>query len=151
MLGTTASHKFRYWFIPYSVHIASPLTVRDLFKQRRRWLWGGFKSLKKLTRTEQTFIVARLYCGFMALPSIALSAYLAVEGALLPLPLRVVFSLGTVVFVAYYLLGAWLNTHRAKKVAQTLALFWAAAIMEAPVLLYSLLKRPQGFDVIRKE
>ncbi len=151
MFGTKASHKFRYGFIPYSIHIASPLTVKDLFKQRRRWLWGSFKSLRKLTKTEQTFILARLYCGFMALPSIALSAYIAVEGVTLPLPLRIVFSFGTVVFVAYYALGAWLNTHRAKMVVQTLALFWAAAIMEAPVLLYSLVNRPKGFDVIRKE
>ncbi len=149
--GTSASHKFRYGFIPHSIHIASPFSIRDLYRQRRRWLWGSIKSLRVLSRTEQSFIVARLYCGFMALPSIALSAYGAYAGISFPLPLRIAFSAGTVVFALYYLIGAWLNTHRLKKVAQTLALLWPAAILEAPVMLYSLLFRPRTFEVIRKE
>lgn len=151
MFGTKASHKFRYGFIPHSIHIASPFSVSDLYKQRRRWLWGSLKSLRLLSRSERSFILARLYCGFMAVPSIALSAYGAAVGASWPLPLQVAFSMGTVAFVGYYALGAWLNTHRPKRVAQTLALFWAAALMEAPVLLYSLLRKPKTFEVIRKE
>ena len=151
MFGTKASHKFKYGFIPHSIHIASPFSVRDLYKQRRRWLWGSLKSLPMLSRSERSFIAARLYCGFMAIPSIALSVYAALVGAKWPLPLQIAFSMGTVAFVGYYALGAWLNTHRAKSVAQTLVLFWAAAIMEAPVLLFSLARQPKSFEVIRKE
>ena len=151
MFGTKASHRFTYGFIPHSIHIASPFSVGDLYRQRRRWLWGSLKSLPHLSRSERSFIVARLYCGFMAVPSIVLSVYGALVGAKWPLPLQVAFSLGTVAFVGYYALGAWLNTHKPKRVAQTMVLFWAAAMIEAPVLLYSLLRRPKTFEVIRKE
>lgn len=151
MFGTKAAHRFRYGFIPHAIHVASPFTVRDLYKQRRRWLWGSLKSLPLLTRSERSFIVARLYCGFMAIPSLALSVYGAMVGARWPPALQIAFSCSTVVFVGYYVLGAWLNTHRLKGVGQTLALFWAAAMMETPVLLYSLLRRPKTFEVIRKE
>jgi cellulose synthase/poly-beta-1,6-N-acetylglucosamine synthase-like glycosyltransferase len=149
--GLEASHSFRYGFIPYNIHIASPLSVHDLYRQRRRWLWGSFKSFSTLSLQERSFVLARLYCGFMAIPSIALSAYLAYGGQRFPLPLQVLFSMGTVAFVGYYALGSWLNTHKPKKVAQTLLLFWAAAILESPVIVYSLIKRPRTFEVIRKE
>ena len=151
MFGTKASHRFTYGFIPYSVLIASPFSIGDLYKQRRRWLWGSLKSLPLLSRSEQSFVVARLYCGFMAVPSIALSLYAAIVGARWPLPLQIAFSCGTVAFVGYYALGAWLNTHRPKKVFQTMVLFVPAAILEAPVLIFSLLRRPKTFEVIRKE
>ncbi len=149
--GTSASHKFRYGFIPYSIHVASPFSIRDLYRQRRRWFWGSVKSLRQLSRTERSFIVARLYCGFMAIPSMALSIYGAYSGMVFPLPLRIAFSLGSVVFVGYYLIGAWLNTHNLRKVAQALVLFWAAALVEAPVMVYSVLFKPRTFEVIRKE
>jgi cellulose synthase/poly-beta-1,6-N-acetylglucosamine synthase-like glycosyltransferase len=149
--GTSASHKFRYGFIPYTVHIASPFSVHDLYRQRRRWIWGGIKSFSQLSLTERSFLAARIYCGIMSLPSIALSAYVALSGTTFPLSLRIIFSLGTVAFVGYYLIGSWLNTHRPSKVAQTLVLFWAAAIVESPVMLYSVLRRPRTFEVIRKE
>jgi hypothetical protein len=74
-----------------------------------------------------------------------------VERITFPLPLTVMFLLGSVSFVGYYLIGSWLNTHRLKKVLQTLALFWLASLMEAPVFFYSILSRPRTFEVIRKE
>jgi cellulose synthase/poly-beta-1,6-N-acetylglucosamine synthase-like glycosyltransferase len=151
MFGTEASHQFTYGFIPHSIHIASPFTVHDLYKQRRRWLWGSLKSLPLLSRSERAFILARLYCGFMAIPSVVLSAYSAYAGVKWPLPLQIVFSCGTVSFVGYYMLGAWLNTHHPKRMIQTLILFIPAALLEAPVLLYSLLRQPKTFEVIRKE
>ena len=151
MFGTEASHRFTYGFFPHSIHIASPFSVHDLYRQRRRWLWGSLKSLPLLSRSERAFILARLYCGCMAIPSIILSAYSAYAGLRWPLPLQIVFSGGTVVFVGYYLLGGWLNTHSPKRMVQTLLLFLPAAVLEAPVLIYSLLKRPTTFEVIRKE
>ena len=151
LFGTKASHKFKYGFIPFSVHISSPFTVGDLYKQRRRWLWGSILSLSELTRTEQSFIIARLYCGLMAIPSVALMAYGDVEHIAFPLPFAIVFISGTFSFVAYYLIGCWLNTHQVRKVLQTLALFWLASLMEAPIIFFSILSRPRTFEVIRKE
>lgn len=151
MFGTKASHKFRYGFIPFNVHITSPFTVRDLYKQRRRWFWGSILSLRQLSRTEQSFITARLFCGLMAIPSVTLMAYGDVESLTFPLPLKIAFLLGTISFVSYYLIGSWLNTHRFRKVLQTATIFWLAALMEAPILFYSILTKPRTFEVIRKE
>lgn len=151
MFGTKASHRFTYGFIPHCIHIASPFSIGDLYKQRRRWLWGSLKSLPLLSRSERSFVMARLYCGFMAIPSVALSAYTLYAGVRWPLALQVVFSCGTAAWIGYYMLGAWLNTHRPRRMVQTLLLFLPAALVEAPVLLYSLLRQPKTFEVIRKE
>ena len=151
MFGTRASHRFTYGCIPHSIHIASTYTVRDLYKQRRRWLWGSLRSLPLLSRSERSFVLARLYCGFMAVPSIGLTLYGLSVGASWPLPLEAAFSCGTVAFLGYYALGAWLNTHSHGKVIQTLILAIPAAAMEAPVLVFSLMRKPKTFEVIRKE
>ena len=45
----------------------------------------------------------------------------------------------------------WVNTHHPKRTIKILFLFIPAALLEAPVLLYSLLRQPKTFEVIRKE
>jgi len=151
LFGTNAARKFKFGFIPYAVHDASPFSIRDLYRQRRRWFWATANCLNKTDRWRAAFMLSRFYGGLMALPSMALLGYALALRLEYPLLIKAIFTIGTVGFVGYYLYGAWLNTRKWQRVVQTLFLFWVSAIVEAFALYSALLFRPKTFEVIQKE
>lgn len=149
--GTKASKKYKFGVIPYVLHESSLLSVKDLYKQRRRWYRNNPEIMRTTDNWRRLFIGSRIFSGYCGLPAVFFTIYLTIVRVSYPPPIYYVFTTGTVFFVSYYLIGAWINTHSFKKVVQTLFLFWIVAIIESTFLYLSLIFKPKGFEVTPKD
>ena len=144
---------YRFGYIPFPIFIAPPTTVRDFYKQRRRWivsmLWAS-TYIKKINRKMFYWLIYRYAVGwtgffgvFLLIPSILFHFHF-------PLFLSVISGINTFCYFVFYQYGAIKTGKKWSPIM--LALQFFIAIYEGGTLFYSLIYPPDKnvFDVITK-
>jgi hypothetical protein len=139
----------------------SPLTLKDLFKQRRRWFYGLIQNFKYFSFKERIRQSLRALIWISGLISgiIAIASFFVPQAIPLTfnLPLlRIFFVLTSLMWLSSYQIGAYLNgTHLSfkKRISfHFLAVVSSVAIglLECTTPIIALISRPKTFDVIKK-
>ena len=153
IMGSLVSKKYGFGRIPYHVFISPPLTTRDFYKQRRRWLTAIVYARKKLWDISPRlvlFLFYRYIVGWTGIMGIGYIIYSLIFGFTIPFPILVMSLFNTSSYFAIYQYGA-LQTNR-KYSPVMLILQYAISVYEAATLWYSIIYPPDTskFDVIRK-
>lgn len=153
---------YRWGFLEGFLYEQSPFTVRDFFKQRRRWMWGKLDLLvaESSHRTLKLIQAADVILWLSSLPSLVLALLSLVFPTPMPGLLPSLLSSISFFTVLYlYWLGHEINSRLARKYSLLSAFLNLALIpitggMEALAAWYGLLtywaQRGVGFEVIRK-
>lgn len=134
----------------------SPLSLRDLIKQRRRWFYGLLMNLKFFERGEKIRQITRALIWTSGLISGIASVLAFFIPQYLPLGLRVFFLVTSFMWLLSYQIGAYMNGKYlpAKKrvTFHFLALVSSVVIgmIECFTPVISIFKRPKSFEVIKK-
>ncbi len=134
----------------------SPLTVKDLFKQRRRWFYGLIQNFKYFCTKEKIRQSLRALIWTSGLISGIISIVAFFTPQYMPFPLRVFFSLTSLMWLFSYQIGAFLNgkyLSLKKRISfHFLALVSAIVIglLECTTPIFALIKKPKTFEVIQK-
>ncbi len=154
IMGQTLVLKgYSFGYIPHHVFVAPPLSARDFFRQRRRWmisiLWARHL-LARLNRRNLYWILYRYSVGWAGF----LGMFLVVVGAVvhpsLPWFVEAMAAFNLVSYFAFYQYGV---AQTAKRYALPMLLLqFPVAMYEGATLVYSALFPPNRsvFDVIRK-
>ncbi len=145
IFGRRATRRFSFGFIPDYVEIAPAKSLKDFFKQRRRWIWGTVLALRDLDNSERAFILARYFLGGLGV----ISAYLAISAQLFNLSLLSLLSI-YILMSPYYVLGNWFSLHKISEAGKAFLLMLPASVLDVSSLILSFVLRPTGYDVIRK-
>jgi cellulose synthase/poly-beta-1,6-N-acetylglucosamine synthase-like glycosyltransferase len=155
LMGLQISKKYIFSYIPIGhIYIAPPTTVRDYYKQRRRWFWSIIHNDGKLRRLSKRTYFFYMYMYINGIAGLALLimfppvVLFAGEMSLYTILLSVI---NVVCFFAYYQFGA-VHMHSS---AVSLLLFMLqipVAFYDGFTILYSLLTRPDfnTFETIKK-
>ena len=139
----------------------SPLTLKDLFKQRRRWFYGLIQNFKYFCFKEKIRQSLRAVIWTSGLISgiISIAAFFIPQAIPLSfnLPLlRVFFSITSLMWLSSYQIGAFLNSKYLplkKKVSfHFLALVSSVFIgmLECMTPVIAFIKKPKTFEVVKK-
>jgi Glycosyl transferase family group 2 len=150
LFGRKASLRFRYGYIPECLYISSPTTVKDLFKQRRRWYWATFRSRSKLDGRFQVWLGARWASASVGFLAAFFMIYVPAARIILPTNLFIVTLCCLVGFFFSFGYGSWLNTRNPWEVVKAIILTWPACFVEGGIFVGGLIFRPHGFDVVKK-
>lgn len=144
---------FKFGFIPHPVFIAPPISARDFYKQRRRWimsiLWAN-RTLREIDSKTMDWLLYRYAIGWTGILGVIMFAAGMVFGFTFPLPFRIILGFNLVSYFLFYQYGT-LKT--SKKYILPMALLQIpVALYEGGTLIYSLLFPPakDSFDVITK-
>ena len=134
----------------------SPLNLKDLFKQRRRWFYGLIQNFKyfcfeeKIRQSVRALIwTSGLISGIISIIAFFIPQYM-------PLILRVFFSITSLMWLSSYQIGAFLNGKYLplkKRIGfHFLALVSSVAIglLECITPIIALISKPKTFEVIKK-
>ncbi|MCL4341224.1 MAG: glycosyltransferase family 2 protein [Candidatus Thermoplasmatota archaeon] len=153
MMGNLVSRKYGFSRIPFHVFISPPLSMKDFYRQRRRWLMAIVYARKKLwsvSRRLMMFLFYRYIVGWTGMLGLAYILYSIFFGLSLPPEILAVSLFNTVSYFMVYQYGALRTRRRYSPIL--LVLQYAVAIYEGATLWYALLFPPdrKRFDVIRK-
>lgn len=134
------------------IYAPSPQSFIDFIKQRRRWFSGW---IKLIISPYSKGLKALIIYHFIpwALSGLGLiTSFLGISlgGYYLPLPLSILFSLTSLMFIFAYLRGLLFNTMKLRDILAAL-LYWLYAFVEGIALWYSIIKPAKTFDIIKKE
>ena len=147
------SRGYRFGHIPHTVSIAPPVTRRDFFLQRRRWMYGILWSRRRIAKESRTswwWVLYRYAAGWTGFVGLFLMFFALATHPDLP---GWLVGLGVFNFASYcltYQVGAYRTKRR--YMPSVLGLQLVVALYEGLTLPYALLWKPDplGFDVIRK-
>ncbi len=155
MMGLEISRRYRFGLMPQgNIWIAPPTSVRDFFKQRRRWFWSIFRNEGKVRGLSLKVYLMYVYLyiagvtgiiGFLILP------YTIIFAPALTPHLAPFWIINTACFYIYYQYGA--SYHGSLRVsALLLFLQLPVAFYEGLTIIYSLVTRPDfnTFETIKK-
>ena len=142
----------------------SPLTLKDLFRQRRRWFYGLIQNFKYFCLGEQIrqSIRALIWASGLVSGIIAFTAFFIPQAIPTWVPifdvplLRIFFSVASLMWLSSYQIGAFLNgtyLPLKKRISfHFLALVSSIAIglLECTTPIIALISKPKTFDVIKK-
>lgn len=134
----------------------SPLTLKDLFKQRRRWFYGLIQNFKYFCYKEKIRQSLRALIWTSGLISGVISIIAFFVPQFMPLVLRVFFISTSLMWLSSYQIGAFLNSKYLplkKKVSfHFLALVSSVFIgmLECMTPIIALIRKPKTFEVIKK-
>ncbi len=144
---------FEFGHIPHPVLIAPPVSARDFYKQRRRWimsvLWAN-KAVREINSGTMDWFIYRYVVGWTGILGVALAGFGLIYGFYMPIPIEVMLGFNLASYFLFYQYGT-LKT--SKKLILPMALLQVpVAIYEGGTLIYSLLFPPgkDSFDVITK-
>lgn len=155
IMGLNISKKYTFSYIPSGyIFIAPPTTMKDYYKQRRRWFWSIFKNDGKVRRLSLRTYLLYIYMyavGMTGLMSLILFPLLIFINAYITPTIMALCIFNIVAFFGYYQFGALYCEHRRCNPV--------LLIMQIPVafydgfsIFYSLMTRPdfQTFETIKK-
>ncbi|MBX8645961.1 MAG: glycosyltransferase [Thermoplasmata archaeon] len=142
-----------FGFIPHPIMIAPPVSARDFYKQRRRWimsiLWSS-RRIREIDAKTMDWFLYRYAVGWTGVLGFLVFVACIFYGLVLPLPIYIilVFNLGS-----YFLFYQYGSARTSRKYMIPMALLQLpVALYEGGTLIYSLLFPParDSFDVITK-
>ncbi len=155
IMGLKISDRYRFAYIPYGhIFIAPPTTMRDYYKQRRRWFWSIFKNDGKVFKLSHGTYLTYVYMylvGITGLLSLMLFPILIFVNAYVTPLMMALCIFNIIAFFGYYQFGAL----HCKSEHCSLVLL----VMQIPIafydgfsIFYSLITRPnfQTFETIKK-
>ena len=153
IMGNLVSRKYGFERIPYHIFISPPVSAKDFYKQRRRWLTAIMLARKKLWHISHRlmfFLFYRYIVGWVGLFGFAFLVYGVLFGLNIPFILMVMAIFNTVSYFAVYQYGA-LTTNK-KYAPLALVLQYGISLYEGLTFWYALLFPPDTskFDVIKK-
>lgn len=146
-------HGYRFGYIPYPIFIAPPTSLRDFYKQRRRWivsmLWAR-DYIKKINKKMFYWLIYRYAVGWTGFFGVFLLIPALLFHFQFPLYLSIISSINTFCYFVFYQYGAIKTGKKWSPVM--LALQFFIALYEGGTLFYSILYPPDKnvFDVITK-
>lgn len=155
IMGLEISKRYKFGYIPMGhINIAPPTSMKDYYKQRRRWFWSIFKNdgkVEKLDRATFMFYMYMYIVGITGIIGFILLPYSLIVRPALPLILTPFWIFNTIAFFLYYQFG---SMHHGSK-SQSLLLFifqFPIAFYDGLTIIYSLLVRPDfnTFETIKK-
>jgi len=141
----------------------SPLNVRDLLKQRKRWFHGLIQNLKYLSRMDKISQTARaiLWTAGLIAGIASILAWIAPFFNLpyqdMPLFFKILFTITSVMWLLAYQIGALMNSkylslkRRVQFHFMTLLFSIPIGLIECAVPLLSVISKPKTFEVIKKQ
>jgi egghead protein (zeste-white 4 protein) len=156
-----ASRGVKFEWVDGYVQEQSPFNLRDLLKQRRRWIAG--LRLLVLDRTipfgqRWVMLASIVLCHFAWLSPIVTIWNALSGGAYVPEQVGVTAALMSGIVYAVYLLGAYRNvvginmpfTEQLKVWIITGALVPISSVIEAAAIIYSIVRPVKVFEVVQK-
>ncbi len=139
--------------IPHPIMIAPPVSARDFYKQRRRWimsiLWSN-RRIREIDSKTMDWFLYRYAVGWTGVLGFVVFAAGLFYGLELPLPIYAVLTFNLTSYFLFYQYG---SARTSKKYMIPMALLQLpVALYEGGTLIYSLLFPPakDSFDVITK-
>ncbi|UAL07026.1 MAG: glycosyltransferase family 2 protein [Candidatus Methanogranum gryphiswaldense] len=155
IMGLKISQKYTFDHIPMGkVFIAPPTTVKDYYKQRRRWFWSVIHNDGVVRRLSPVTFVVYMYMylvGVLGLISLCLFPILLLTQIYLSPIVIVLCVINIVCFFGYYQYGAsFLNSKKVSLIL--LAVQIPIAFYEGFTVLYSIIRKPDfnTFETIKK-
>ena len=142
----------------------SPLTLKDLFRQRRRWFYGLIQNFKYFCLKEQIrqsfralIWASGLVSGIVTIAAFFIPQAIPPRPSLFNVPLLIIlFSLTSLMWLSSYQVGAFLNGKYLplkKRIGfhfLTLVSSIAIGLLECTTPIIALISKPKTFDVIKK-
>lgn len=153
IMGNLVSRKYGFERIPYHIFISPPVSAKDFYKQRRRWMAAIILARKKLWNISHKlmfFLFYRYVVGWVGLFGFAFLIYGIIFGLKMPVILMIMSIFDTASYFAIYQYGA-LNTNK-KYAILTFVVQYGISLYEGLTLWYSIFFPPDTstFDVIHK-
>ena len=154
-MGLNISHLYEFAYIPFgNIYIAPPTTMKDFYKQRRRWFWSVLKDhgLIRALSPETKFFYDYMYVnGVLGVIGLLLFPFILIfvnEFTSLLITMSIV---NFILFISYYQFGA-IQMHSATISTLTLLLQIPIAFYDGFTTIYSLATRPDftTFETIKK-
>ena len=144
---------YSFCYIPDYIYISPPTSVKDFYKQRRRWTYSimsNRKLISRINRKSMAFIVYRYAVGWTGLVGMTLWFIDLIMGQRFPIEVTLFGGFNLVMSLMIYEYGVW-QTQR-KYVPLMALMLIPIAFYEGGTFVYTLLKPPRRdtFDVIRK-
>jgi len=159
MFAVTAKKKFGSEVFGWHggvIEERSPYTIKDFFKQRKRWFFGLFQNLQYLTFKGKVSSIIRVVLwssGFLS----GLASVLAIAiPQYFPRYLTVYFLTCSGLWLLSYQIGAFLNGKYLPRLKRfwfhflTLILSPLLGIIESLTPIVSIFSRPKTFEVVKK-
>ncbi|MBX8631288.1 MAG: glycosyltransferase [Thermoplasmata archaeon] len=144
---------YSFGFIPHPIFIAPPVSARDFYKQRRRWimsiLWSS-KKIREIDSRTMDWLLYRYAVGWTGVVGLIVFILGIIYGFTLPWPIEAVLVFNLLSYFLFYQYG---SARTARKYMLPMALLqFPVALYEGGTLIYSLLFPPakDSFDVITK-
>jgi len=144
---------YHFSFIPHPIYIAPPVSARDFYKQRRRWimsiLWAHRK-IRAIDSGTMNWFLYRYAVGWTGVVGAILVVSSYLFGFYLPLPFEIILAFNLTSYFLFYQYG---SAKTSRKFMLPMALLQLpVAMYEGGTLIYSLLFPPSrdSFDVITK-
>jgi cellulose synthase/poly-beta-1,6-N-acetylglucosamine synthase-like glycosyltransferase len=134
----------------------SPLTLKDLFRQRRRWFYGLIQNFKYFCYKEKIrqSLRALIWTSGLISGIISIAAFVVPQS--MPFVLRVFFTATSLMWLSSYQIGAFLNGKYLplkKKISfhfLALASSIVIGMLECMTPIIALVSKPKTFEVIKK-
>lgn len=156
MMGQSVVKKgYTFGFIPHNVYIAPPLSMKDFYKQRRRWAFSLLWSMREIREIRPAALYwlfyryATTWTGFIGL--IILPYTISPWSHLyIPLWLTGISAFNTISYFSSYQYGA--SKTNKKYMMKMLVLQLIVAFYEGASMVYGAIRPPKrdSFDVIKK-
>ena len=150
IFGRRASKRFTFGFIPETLDITAPKSIKDLFIQRRRWFWGNVTAMRQIDLSERIFLLANTMMSTIGGLSVGAITIILVSGTHLPLISLIALGISTTAWVSQYIVGCAVNTKSATSVFKTVFLMYPASLISTAVSIAVLFSKPKTFDIIQK-
>lgn len=146
-----SGHTFGY--IPGGIFIAPPTNVTDFYRQRRRWLYGFWRSKREayaLNRRASALFLYWYVMGWTVGVGSFVWLYALIDRVPVPPVLLVIFTIGLALSFLEMQYGVY-RTHAGAKWHVAMPLLQIPVmVFQSGVLFYTVLRRPRTYDVIAK-
>ena len=134
----------------------SPLSFRDLVKQRKRWFFGLLQNLSYLSRKDKISQSARAVIWTSGFISGVVSFFAWVFPQDIPYYFKIIFTITSIMWLFSYQIGVSLNSkylslkRRAEFHFLTLLFSVLIGLIECALPIVALVSKPKSFEVIKK-
>ena len=154
-MGLYISKKYKFADIPAGhIYIAPPTSVRDYFKQRRRWFWSLLNNRGKVRRLSFKTWIFYMYMylnGFLGLFALLLFPLVLILNSGMATFTHFIAVFNILCFCAYYQYGATFM-HNSAISALMFILTIPVAFYDGLTIIYSIVRPPdfRTFETIKK-
>ena len=155
IMGLNIAKKYKFGNIPTGhIYIAPPTSVRDYFKQRRRWFWSLLNNkgvVRRLSFKTWIFYMYMYLNGIFGVIALLMFPVVLFMGGGMGTFTHFIAVFNILCFCAYYQFGATFM-HNGAISALMFILTIPVAFYDGMTIIYSLVKRPdfKTFETIKK-